>query len=136
MNLHRFYAASQIEYCGNFIFTRHFPIHRIFRTLLRDWVVPVHRAQDQRDLGVRVSKKLKETQRHAVAVRVRASFFQVYCKHAFVKQYEKFSTFLRNEIPPIMCPIQSAEEIGAPGRRAREVPGDHRPLRHPPAAVL
>ena len=30
MNLQRFYAASQIEYCRNFIFKRHFPIHRIF----------------------------------------------------------------------------------------------------------
>jgi len=30
MNLHRFYAVSQIEYRRNFIFKRHFPIHRIF----------------------------------------------------------------------------------------------------------
>ena len=30
MNLHRFYAVAQIEYCRNFIFKRHFPIHRIF----------------------------------------------------------------------------------------------------------
>ena len=30
MNLRRFYAVSQIEYCRNFIFKRHFPIHRIF----------------------------------------------------------------------------------------------------------
>ena len=30
MNLSRFYAISQIEYCRNFIFKRHFPIHKIF----------------------------------------------------------------------------------------------------------
>ena len=30
MNLRRFYAVNQIEYCRNFIFKRHFPIHRIF----------------------------------------------------------------------------------------------------------
>src|SRR5216684_5421405 len=30
MNLRRFYAVSQIEYCRNFIFKRNFPIHRIF----------------------------------------------------------------------------------------------------------
>jgi hypothetical protein len=30
MNLHRFYAVNQIEYCRNFIFKRHVPIHRIF----------------------------------------------------------------------------------------------------------
>ena len=30
MNLSRFYAIAQIEYCRNFIFKRHFPIHKIF----------------------------------------------------------------------------------------------------------
>src|SRR5271167_1040036 len=30
MNLSRFYAITQIEYCRNFIFKRHFPIHKIF----------------------------------------------------------------------------------------------------------
>ena len=30
MNLSRFYAISQIEYCRNFIFKRNFPIHKIF----------------------------------------------------------------------------------------------------------
>ena len=30
MNLSRFYAIAQIEYCRNFIFRRHFPIHKLF----------------------------------------------------------------------------------------------------------
>ena len=30
MNLSRFYALAQIEYSRNFIFKRHFPIHKIF----------------------------------------------------------------------------------------------------------
>ncbi len=30
MNLSRFYSMAQIEYCRNFIFKRHFPIHKIF----------------------------------------------------------------------------------------------------------
>jgi len=30
MSLSRFYAITQIEYCRNFIFKRHFPIHKIF----------------------------------------------------------------------------------------------------------
>ena len=30
MNLSRFYAMAQIEYCRNFIFKRHFPIHKIY----------------------------------------------------------------------------------------------------------
>lgn len=30
MKLSRFYSIAQIEYCRNFIFKRHFPIHKIF----------------------------------------------------------------------------------------------------------
>src|SRR4051812_6790937 len=30
MSLSQFYSISQIEYCRNFIFKRHFPIHKIF----------------------------------------------------------------------------------------------------------
>src|SRR5260370_735031 len=30
MSLSRFYSIAQIEYCRNFIFKRHFPIHKIF----------------------------------------------------------------------------------------------------------
>src|SRR5215813_4316988 len=30
INLSRFYAIAQIEYCRNFIFKRHFPIHKLF----------------------------------------------------------------------------------------------------------
>jgi len=30
LNLRRFYAVSQVEYCRNFVFKRHFPIHRLF----------------------------------------------------------------------------------------------------------
>ena len=35
MNLRRFYAVSQVEYCRNFIFKRHFPIPKPLRALLR-----------------------------------------------------------------------------------------------------
>ena len=30
INLSRFYAITQIEYCRNFIFKRNFPIHKLF----------------------------------------------------------------------------------------------------------
>ena len=30
LNLSRFYAITQIEYCRNFIFKRNFPIHKLF----------------------------------------------------------------------------------------------------------
>src|SRR6516225_6797761 len=64
LNLSRFYAIAQIEYCRNFIFKRNFPIHKLF-------------------------ERSCEHGHHV---------FRAYFKHAFLKQYEKFATFLRNEL--------------------------------------
>jgi hypothetical protein len=38
MNLRRFYALPQVEYCRNFIFKRHFPIHPPLPALLKSSV--------------------------------------------------------------------------------------------------
>src|SRR5438552_10357787 len=99
MNLSRFYAVHQIEYCRNFIFKRHFPIHRIFERSCEMglWRLTAHKVSEI--FGVRVTKKLKGKLNTTLEqVEHGHHIFRAYCKHAFVKQYEKFSTFLRNEI--------------------------------------
>jgi len=99
INLRRFYAISQIEYCRNFIFKRHFPIHKVFERSceLGLWLLTAHKISEV--FGMRLTKRLNgklattlEQLEHGHHI------FRAYCKHAFVKQYEKFSTFLRNEI--------------------------------------
>jgi hypothetical protein len=99
MNLHRFYAVHQIEYCRNFIFKRHFPIHRIFERSCEIglWRLTAHKINEI--FGSRVTKKLKGKLNTTLEqVEHGHHIFRAYFKHAFVKQYEKFSTFLRNEI--------------------------------------
>jgi len=99
MNLHRFYAINQIEYCRNFIFKRHFPIHRIFERSCEIglWRLTAHKISEI--FGVRVTKKLKGKLNTTLEqVEHGHHIFRAYFKNAFVKQYEKFSTFLRNEI--------------------------------------
>jgi hypothetical protein len=99
MNLHRFYAVNQIEYCRNFIFKRHFPIHRIFERSCEIglWRLTAHKISQI--FGVRVTKKLKGKLNTTLEqIEHGHHIFRAYFKHAFVKQYEKFSTFLRNEI--------------------------------------
>jgi hypothetical protein len=99
MNLHRFYAVNQIEYCRNFIFKRHFPIHRIFERSCEIglWRLTAHKISEI--FGVRVTKKLKGKLNTTLEqIEHGHHIFRAYFKHAFVKQYEKFSTFLRNEI--------------------------------------
>jgi hypothetical protein len=99
MNLRRFYAIAQIEYCRNFIFKRHFPIHKIFERSceLGLWRMTAHKISEI--FGSRLTKKLKG-KLHTTLEQLEHGHhtFRVYWKHGFLKQYEKFSTFLRNEI--------------------------------------
>jgi hypothetical protein len=99
INLRRFYAIQQIEYCRNFIFKRHFPIHKIFERSceLGLWRLTGHRIAEI--FGTRLSKRLPgklattlEQIEHGHHV------FRAYWKHALIRQYEKFATFLRNEV--------------------------------------
>jgi hypothetical protein len=99
MNLHRFYALNQMEYCRNFIIKRHFPIHRLFERSCEMglWRLTAHKISEI--FGVRVTKKLKGKLNTTLEqIEHGRHIFRAYFKHAFVKQYEKFSTFLRNEI--------------------------------------
>lgn len=99
MNLSRFYSIAQIEYCRNFIFKRHFPIHKIFERSCEIglWRLTANRISEI--FGVRLTKRLNgklatvlEQVEHGHHV------FRAYWKHAFLKQYEKFSRYLRNEL--------------------------------------
>ena len=99
MYLKRFYAISQIEYCCNYVFARHFPIHKLFERScdLGLWLMTTDKISQI--FGVRLTRKLqgklqstleKMDQGHHV--------FRAYFKSSFVKQYEKFRVFLRNEV--------------------------------------
>ena len=99
INLRRFYAVNQIEYCRNFIFKRHFPIHRIFERSCEIGLWRLTANKIAEIFGCRVTKQLKG-KLHTTLEQIEHGhhIFRAYFKHAFVKQYEKFSTFLRNEI--------------------------------------
>ena len=99
MALSRFYAITQIEYCRNFIFKRHFPIHKIFERgcEIGLWRLTANRISQI--FGVRLTRKLRgklatviEQIDHGHHV-FRANF-----KSALLRQYQKFSRFLRNEL--------------------------------------
>jgi len=99
MNLHRFYAVSQVEYCRNFIFKRNFPIHKIFERgcEIGLWRMTAHKIAEV--FGQRVTKKLKGKLSTVVEqVEHGHHIFRAYYRNAFIKQYEKFSTYLRNEV--------------------------------------
>jgi hypothetical protein len=99
MNLSRFYAIAQIEYCRNFIFKRHFLIHKIFERSCEIglWLMTANRISEI--FGVRLTKKLRG-KLAAVVEQIEHGHhvFRVNFKNALLRQYEKFSRFLRNEL--------------------------------------
>jgi hypothetical protein len=99
MNLRRFYAVRQAEYCRNFIFKRHFPIHKIFERSceLGLWRLTAHKISEI--FGTRLTRRLPG-KLHTTLEQIEHGhhIFRAYWKNGFLKQYEKFSTFLRNEL--------------------------------------
>src|SRR5262245_24348574 len=99
MNLSRCYAISQIEYCRNFIFKRNFPIRNLFKRSCELGLLLLTADKISEFFGQRIRKKLKGKV-HTTLERVEHGhhILRAYFKNAFVKQYEKFLTFLRGEV--------------------------------------
>jgi hypothetical protein len=99
INLSRFYAIAQIEYCRNFIFKRHFPIHKIFERSCEIglWLMTANRISEI--FSVRLTKKIRGNLAAVVQqIEHGHHVFRVNFKNALLRQYEKFSRFLRNEL--------------------------------------
>ena len=99
ISLRRFYAISQIEYCRNFIFKRNFPIHKIFERSCELGLWRLSADKISEIFGTRLTKQLHGKLNTTLEqIEHGHHIFRAYWKHAFIKQYEKFATFLRNEV--------------------------------------
>jgi hypothetical protein len=98
-HLSRFYAIAQIEYCRNLIFKRHFPIHKLFERSCETRPVATDGRQIAHIFGMRVHRRM-QGKLATIVDRIEHGHhvFRAYFKHAFLKQHEKFSSFLRNEL--------------------------------------
>ena len=99
VNLDRKYSINQIEYCRNFIFKRHFPIHKIFEQSCEMGLFRLAADKVAYIFGMRLTKRLRgklysvlEKLDHGHHV------LRIYCKNLVGRMYEKFSTFLRVEV--------------------------------------
>src|SRR5260370_24993386 len=99
INLKRDYSINQIEYCRNFIFKRHFPIHKIFEHSCEMGLFPLSADEVAYIFGVRVSKRLRGKLYSVLEKLDRGHHvLRIYCKNLVGRMYEKFSTFLRIEV--------------------------------------
>lgn len=99
MNLRRFYAISQIEYCQNFIFRRNFPIRKLFERSCELSFFSMTADKVSNIFGWRITRKFAG-KLQTVFERIDEAHhtFRAYFKNSFVKQYEKLRTFLRMEV--------------------------------------
>jgi len=99
MNLRRFYAISQIEYCHNFIFRQNFPIRKIFQRSCELGFFALSASKVANMFGCQLSKRFNGKLQTVLERLDQAHHtLRAYFKNSFVKQYEKFRTFLRMEV--------------------------------------
>jgi hypothetical protein len=99
MFLRRDYFLQQVEYCRNFIFQRRFPIHTLFERACELGLGQLTAHQISELFGLRLTRRLKG-KLHTTLEQVAQGHhvLRIYCKRAFLRQYEKFAMFLRNEL--------------------------------------
>ena len=97
--MRREYSLNQVEYCRNFIFRRHFPIHRIFERSCELGVFRLTADVITQIFGVRKHKRLRG-KLHTMLEKVDHGHhvLRIYCKSLIARTYEKFGTFLRVEV--------------------------------------
>jgi len=99
MNLNRFYSLSQVEYCLNFVFRRHFPIHHLFERSCDLGLGRLTADHLSQIFGFRLTRRLKGFLDTSLRqIEHGHHLFRAACKKAWIKAYEKFSTFLRLEV--------------------------------------
>src|ERR1700730_9772244 len=92
-------AFRKNDNCRNFIFKRNFPIHKIFERSCEIglWRLTANRISEL--FGVRLHKRMGGKLGTVIdQIEHGHHVFRAYWKNAFLKQYEKFSTLLRNEL--------------------------------------
>src|SRR5262245_41019536 len=99
VKLSRSYAISQVEYCFNFVFKRNFPIHKLFERSceLGLWRLTAHKIAEV--FGTRLRRNHRGKLFPVIdQIEHGHHVFRAYFKNAILRQYEKFSMFLRHEL--------------------------------------
>ena len=99
LNVDRFYSISQIEYCLNFIFKNNFPIRRMFERACDIGLMRLTADRIGVIFGHRITKRFKGKLQTVLERFDHGYFvFRAYFKNSFLKQYEKYLNYLRNEL--------------------------------------
>jgi hypothetical protein len=97
--LRREYSLNQVEYCRNFLFRRHLPIHKLFERSCELGVFRLTADVITQIFGVRKHKRLRG-KLHSMLEQIDHGHhvLRIYCQSLVARLYEKFGTFLRVEL--------------------------------------
>lgn len=97
--LRRSWAIQQVEYCWNIVFKRHWPIRHIFERCCELSLYSFTADRIAQIFGFRTTRR-HQGKLQTVLERVEHGrhVFRAYWKNSFLKQYEKWRTFLRLEV--------------------------------------
>jgi len=97
--LARSWSIQQLEYCWNIVFKRHWPIRHIFERSCELSLYSFTADRISQIFGLRISRhfhgKLQTVLEHIEHGR---HVFRAYWKNGFLRQYEKWRTYLRMEL--------------------------------------
>jgi hypothetical protein len=97
--LPRLWAVQQVEYCLNLIFKKNWPIRRLFERSCELSLYLLGADRIGQLFGARVTRRLAGKLQNVMERLAQGRHvFRAYWKHSFLKQYEKWRTFLRLEL--------------------------------------
>src|SRR5438874_5132785 len=106
LNLSRFYAIAQIEYCRNFIFKRNFPIHKLFERSCEFGLWRLTADKIAEIFGTRLNRTMRGKLATVIdRIEHGHHVFRAYFKHAFLKQYESSPPSCATSWSPTTSPI-------------------------------
>ena len=98
INLNRQFSIQQVEYCRNFIFKRHFPIHQLYERSCDIGLMRLTADKVSNVFGFRLHKRLRgKLETVLEKIDHGHHVLRACAKNAVLRMYEKFSTFLRIE---------------------------------------
>src|SRR5213593_162391 len=98
INLNRLFSIQQIEYCRNFIFKRHFPIHQLYERSCDIGLMRLTADKISNVFGFRLHKRLRgKLETVLEKIDHGHHVLRACAKSAVLRMYEKFSTFRRIE---------------------------------------
>jgi hypothetical protein len=98
INLNRMFSIQQVEYCRNFIFKRHFPIHQLYERSCDIGLMRLTADKVSNVFGFRLHKRLRgKLQTVLEKIDHGHHVLRACAKSAVLRMYEKFTTYLRIE---------------------------------------